>query len=162
VAAPDSYFDIVLCWFTDRIDTLPLPLVDVRSQEGATGGYGLIALLRHARRMLVSSQIKPLRVGGLVGMMVLLGSIALGGATLVLKLLYPERITVRGWTSLILATAFFGGLVSFLVGILLEYMSTLLVQVQGKPTFFVVDRSKDVLLHDLSRLEDESSDPAPQ
>jgi undecaprenyl-phosphate 4-deoxy-4-formamido-L-arabinose transferase len=60
--------------------------------------------------------------------------------------MYPEWVQVRGWTSLVLAIAFFGGLTSLLTGIGLEYMSTLLVQAHGKPTFFVVDRSKDLLL----------------
>ena len=156
VAAPDTYFDIVLCWFTDRIDTLPLPLMDVRSHEGAPSGYRFGTLLRHARRMLVSSQIKPLRLGGLLGILVLGASAFLGALALVGKLFYPEQITVRGWTSLILVTTFFGGLLSLLVGIVLEYMSTLLVQAQGKPTFFVVDRSSDDLLGDLGDFADVS------
>ncbi|HWN42146.1 MAG TPA: glycosyltransferase [Thermoanaerobaculia bacterium] len=154
VAAPDSYFDVVLCWFTNRLDALPLPLVDIRSQTRAPSSYDLSSLLRHARRMLISSQIKPLRLGALVGTLALATSIVLSVVTLVLKLLYPERIEVRGWTSLMLVSAFFGGLISVLVVIILEYMSTLLTQAQGKPTFFVVDRSKDRLLHDLLGQQD--------
>lgn len=154
VAAPDSYFDVVLSWFTDRVDAVPLPLVDLRSQEGAVSGYSLRGLLRHARRMLISSQIKPLRLGAFVGLLALATSVGLGGVTLFLKLLYPEQIVVRGWTSQILATAFFGGLISLMVGIALEFMSTLLVQAKGKPTFFVVDRSRDCVLKDrLGELE---------
>jgi glycosyltransferase involved in cell wall biosynthesis len=154
VAGPDSYFDIVLCWFTDRFDMLPLPLVDIRSKVRGASGYNLHTLLRHARRMLISSQVQPLRVGALVGTLALATSILLGGVTLVLKLLYPERIDIPGWTSLMLVASFFGGLISMLLGVDLEYMATMVVQVQGKPTFFVVDRSKDDLLGDLEKLQD--------
>lgn len=149
VSTHDTYFDVVLTWFTNRLDALALPLVDVRSAEGKSG-YSFRGLLRHARRMLISSEIKPLRFGAMVGVTTLLASVVLACVTLVVKLLYPEAIQVRGWTSLILAIAFFGGLNSLLAGILLEYLSTLLLHVQGKPTFFVVDRSKDRLLEPLA------------
>jgi len=41
---------------------------------------------------------------------------------------------------------FFGGLISILSGIILELMSIVVLHTQGKPTFFVVNRSKDELL----------------
>jgi dolichol-phosphate mannosyltransferase len=55
-------------------------------------------------------------------------------------------IDVPGWTSLFLTILFFGGLISLLVGILLEYTANAYLQTLGQPTFFVVDRSKDQLL----------------
>ena len=45
--------------------------------------------------------------------------------------------------SLILAVFFFGGLSALLVGIALEYMTILLLDSQGRPPFFAVDRSAD-------------------
>ena len=41
---------------------------------------------------------------------------------------------------------FFGGLTAFLLGVMLEYTSTLVQHTLGKPTFFVVARGKDELL----------------
>jgi hypothetical protein len=49
--------------------------------------------------------------------------------------------------------SFFGGLTAFLIGVVLEYMSTLVQHTLGKPTFFVVDRSKDILLKELTASE---------
>jgi glycosyltransferase involved in cell wall biosynthesis len=146
VSTHDTYFDVVLSWFTDRLGSLPLALVDLRSMTTKQSGYSFRALLRHARRMLISSEIKPLRLGAMTGMAALVVSVALSLLSIMLKLIYPELVQVRGWTSLILAVAFFGGLTALLTGIGLEYMSTLLLQAHGKPTFFVVDRSKDCLL----------------
>lgn len=147
VSTHDTYFDVVLSWFTNRVGSLILPLIDPRPTDKS--GYNFRALLRHARRMLISSEIKPLRLGATIGMATLAASLLLSVWTLVVKLLYPESIQVRGWTSLILAIAFFGGLASLLIGIALEYLSALLVHAHGRPTFFVIDRSKDRLLASL-------------
>ena len=53
---------------------------------------------------------------------------------------------MRGWLSLFLSVLFFGGMTALLSGIAVEYLSMLLRLAQGKPTFFVVDRSKDRFL----------------
>lgn len=59
----------------------------------------------------------------------------------------PESFqAVRGWLSLFLSVLFFGGMTALLAGIAVEYLTMLLRLAQGKPTFFVVDRSKDRLL----------------
>lgn len=149
VSSRSTYFDIALCWFTDRVTSLPLPLKELRAEEHDRSGYGLRALVNHARLMLASSEIKPLRLGAAVGIGAL-GLSVLGGAlTLIAKLAYPELIEVRGWTSLFLTLTFFGGLLSLLTGIGLEYLSDLHLQALGRPAFFVVDRSKDALLRPL-------------
>jgi len=109
-------------------------------------GYSFRGLLHHARRMLISSEIKPLRLGATIGVLSLTASVVLSIVTVILKIAHPEWIEARGWTSLMLVIAFFGGLTSFLTGIALEYISALLLQAHGRPTFFVVDRSRDELL----------------
>jgi hypothetical protein len=146
VSTHDTYFDVVLSWFTDRTGSLPLPLVDIRSVAGNPSGYSLKRLLRHARKMLISSEIKPLRVGSAVGAATLVASVLLAVWIFIVKLMRPEVIQVRGWASLIVTIAFFGGLTAFLLGVVLEYLSTVVMHTLGKPTFFVVDRSKDELL----------------
>lgn len=144
VSTHDTYFDVVLNWFTNRVDSVVIPMLDVRS--AAESGYSLKKLLLHARKLLISSQIRPLRIAAGIGFVVLVTSMLLSVATLLMKFLRPELIELRGWTSLMLTIAFFGGLTSMLIGIALEYMSTLVLHTLGKPSFFVVDRSKDRLL----------------
>lgn len=146
VSAHDTYFDVVLSWFTGRVDAVPLPMVDVRTVQGAESGYNFKKLLMHGRRMFLSSDIKPLRIASAVGLLALIASIVLGVGTLVLKFVRPDIIELRGWASLMIAISFFGGLSAFLVGVVIEYMSTLVQHTLGKPTFFVVDRRKDALL----------------
>lgn len=143
VCSHDTYFDVNLSWFTQRIEVVRMQLRDERYIRTGKSGYSLKALFAHAWRMLFSSQIKLLRYGAVLGIAVLglsiLGMIYFLG----LKLLYPEEIQVQGWTSLILAISFFGGLSSFMLGIALQYLSTLILKAHGKPTFFTVDRSSD-------------------
>lgn len=146
VSTHDTYFDVVLNWFTNRVATLKLPIVDRRSVTGSPSGYNLKRLLGHARRMFISSEIRPLRIAALIGFIALLVSAVIGAVTMALRLAFPETVDARGWASLMLAISFFGGLNAFILGVALEYVSTLVLHTLGKPTFFVVDRSKDLLL----------------
>jgi hypothetical protein len=68
------------------------------------------------------------------------------GIFIVINALFGQYDSFPGWSSLISSILFFGGLISSSVGILLEYTGVIMGQVQGKPTFFVVDRSKDTQL----------------
>lgn len=144
VSRRETYFDVALSWFSDRIDALALPVHDARGHRGS--GYSFGSLLAHARRLLISSEIRPLRLGLVAGAGALALSLAAALWVVALRLLRPESIDLPGWASLIVVMLFFGGLLSLLLGIALEYLSGLYQQELGKPTFFVVDRSSDVLL----------------
>lgn len=146
VSSAETYYDIALCWFTNRISSQPLVLKDRRFIEQGQSGYNLLGLLRHARRMLVSSKIALLRLGVAVGFLSLAGAIGLGILVFGCKLIFPELIKAQGWTSLCLLVLFFGGLSSFMMGIALEYILIIAMKTQGQPTFLVIDRSQDQLL----------------
>lgn len=145
VCSHDMYFDVVLSWFTQRISSVSLTLKDDRLIQGGKSGYNLRKLLSHARRMLISTHTKALRFGALIGLSSLVISIFYGIYVILLKLIEPSYL-IHGLASLVIITLFFGGIVSFLVGVLLEYMVVILLHIQGKPTFFVVDRKSDLVL----------------
>ncbi|MGH9441773.1 MAG: glycosyltransferase [Thermoanaerobaculia bacterium] len=153
VCATDPYLDIALCWFTDRVGSLPMEMADERSRGGGGSGYTVRGLLRHAGRMLGSSELKFLRLGAAAGILALTISVAISAAAVVIRLFYPQPTHPRGWASLILAISFFGGLISLLTGILLEQSTAILIRAKGKPTFFVVDRSRDAEILDWARRE---------
>jgi len=149
VSRHDTYFDVALTWFTDRLTSWETELLDPRDDSG----YRIGALLSHARRMLYSSEIAALRLGTALGLLALFTSLALGALVVLFKLARPELIQVRGWPSLIVAISFFGGLTTFLAGLALEFSASLVLGAQGRPTFFVIDRTPDdVLSVDLDRL----------
>lgn len=148
VCMHDTYLDVNLSWFTQRVEVVSMELTDERYITTGKSGYSMGSLLSHAWRMLFSSHLKILRLGTLLGfgMLVLtaLGSVAL----IVLKFTAPETIPVTGWASLMLAISFFGGLSIFMIGISLQYLSTLVLRAHGKPTFFPIDRSQDARVVD--------------
>lgn len=142
VASHETYLDMALCWFSNRIDSLTMPLMDERYATQRKSGYNLWSLIRHARRMFISSQVKLLRFGALVGILALLAGVLLLPVIVAVR---PWSV-VRGWGSTMAAILFFGGVSCFLLGVILEYMSVLLLRAQGKPTYFAIDRSKDEIL----------------
>lgn len=151
VCSHGTYFDIALCWFTDRISVLNLPLKDRRFVESGKSGYTIRKLLSHSKRLMISSQTKVVRLGAVIGFSAILFALALAVKTLFEKFIIPESIPVQGWTSLFLAILFFSGLLAVLLGIVLEYISVILLHIQGKPTFFAVDRRSDHILRDYYR-----------
>lgn len=146
VCGHDTYFDIALSWFTTRVAFVKMELKDGRFIATRRSGYSLGKLLTHARRMLMSSQVKLLRICGLFGFLVVVAAFLLAILVILLRLLFPETVTIAGWASLVVINLFFGGLITLLLGVALEYLSALGLVAHGKPIFFVVDRSRDKAL----------------
>jgi glycosyltransferase involved in cell wall biosynthesis len=145
ICGSDMYYDISLGWFTDSISTYELTLHDYRYSSTGSSGYTARSLLSHARRLFVSSQSGIIRIFSIIGLFSMIIGITYG-IFIVINALFGQYDSFPGWSSLISSILFFGGLISSSVGILLEYTGVIMGQVQGKPTFFVVDRSKDTQL----------------
>ncbi len=155
VSARNTYFDVALCWFTNKVREVPLHLVDERFRASGQSGYRLLSLLRHARRLLVSSEMRFAKFALALGAGTSLLSVVAGIVILLIKFISPETILLQGWTSVILAVLFFGGLASGMTGVVIEYVSMLLVQALGQPLFFVIDRSRDRELAEYFRRDNE-------
>ena len=139
----ETYLDIAMSWFTKRVSSIILNLQDQRFISTGNSGYSLGRLLSHARRMIVSSRARVLRFVIVVGLFSVLVSSASGLYYSILRVVAPASIPVRGWTSLFVVITFLGGMLLLLLSIALEYLTTILLHVQGKPAFFIVDRSLD-------------------
>lgn len=144
LASYDVYLDVALRWFTSRICTVDLTLKDPRG-GAQRSGYTLRSLLTHLRRLLMSYHLTVLRYVMLLGFATSASFGLLGFTLLVQKLVSPDSVPVQGWTSIFVTTSFFGGLTLFLLGLILERLSTMLTRAQGHPAFFIVDRSRDEL-----------------
>lgn len=143
----DTYYDIALSWFSKRITNTVLPLIDIRNVENVqNSGYSFWGLVRHAKRMFMSSKVKFFRWGIPIGIFAFLCSIAISFYAITSIILNYETILNKGWASTILVVLFFGGLTTLLSGFILESVSEVLLSVNGKPTFFVINRTKDKLL----------------
>jgi len=149
VSGHDMYFDVSLSWFTNNVTVLTLHLIDERYAQKQQSGYGIKQLLSHARRLIVSSHVKILRLSAFIGLIFMTIGVLYGFYVVFVSMLYPEALSVKGWSSMIAVMLFSGGLFSFLLAVLLEYTSIILLQSQGRPTFFTVDRSQDKAIFDL-------------
>lgn len=155
VCSHDTYLDITLGWFTQSIRLVRATMKDERFIRTKRSGYSLKSLFSHGWRMIFSSQIKLLRIGSVLGFLAMMVSILAGIYFLVMRLYAPMSIQVQGWTSLILAVAFFGGLSAFMLGIALQYLSSMILRVHGKPTFFTIDRSADAIAAEWAKAQPE-------
>ena len=146
LSSHDTYFDIALSWFTQRVETVRMNLKDRRYIQTGKSGFTFRSLLSHARRLLLSSQLRVLRLGSLLGFFFVFISVV-GGIVLVLvRLLAPDSFAPHGWASLMLTVMLMGGLALLLLGLLLEYTTILVLHAHGKPLFFAIDRSSDLAL----------------
>ncbi len=148
VCGHETYFDVALSWFADKFTTMDLVLEDSRFIKTGKSGYNFRKLMTHARRLLLSSQPKILRGGAAFGFLAMLIAVFLTGRIFYNAWFAPHEIDVRGWSSLFVGIIFFGGISALLLGIVLEYLTNIVLHTQGKPVFFQVDRSSDVLLRE--------------
>lgn len=147
VCSHETYYDIALTWFTNRIDSITVSMKDERFILKGASGYSPAKLLGHARRMIISSHAKVLRIGALIGFTVMSVDLVFGVWILIQNLLQREPTVPRGWASLFLVSLFFGGLSISMLSVILEYLTGVVLHIQGKPTFFIVDRSLDAELN---------------
>lgn len=154
----ETYYDVALSWFTKRVEHTTLTLIDQRNIENVEdSGYSIWGLIKHAKRMFMSSKVKLFRFGIPLGLLAFGISIVLSFYAISATIMKWDTVLNKGWTSSMLTMLFFGGLTTLLLGFTLETISEVLLSVNGKPTFFVVDRSKDQILRSVFRnsIEDE-------
>ncbi len=143
VCGHETYFDVALSWFSLRVGLLELEIVDERVSSGQRSGYSFRKLLSHARRLLLSAQVKTLRAGALIGVLAMSFGFLFASYITAQELLFPGSFGQKGWGSLMVVNLVFGGAALFLIGAVLEYLAVLVLRAQGKPVFFVIDRSGD-------------------
>jgi len=140
----ETYLDIALSWFTKRIVTQDVVLYDDRNQQNTgKSGYSLFGLIKHAKRMIMSSKLKILRLAIPVGIIAFATSMFLAAYMVIAGIMNYDLMAPRGWATTILLLLSFGGITVFMLSLLLESIGDLMLNTNGKPTFFVVDRSKD-------------------
>jgi dolichol-phosphate mannosyltransferase len=95
---------------------------------------------------------RPLQVASLFGVAVSVLAMLLATGLIVLKL--THGIPLLGWTSLIVAVFFMGGVQLICVGILGEYVGRIYEETRGRPPYIVARVTGDV-----RRIQDASEGP---
>jgi len=141
VCGPDTYFDVSLTWFTQAIGQVSLEIQDQRMAENNKSGYSFLKLIEHARRLILSSKINLYRSIAFLGILIFFVGVLYSGFIIFNEIMHPGKFGSRGWPSLIITTMIFGATSIILLSIILEYLSLVVLKAQGKPVFFVINRS---------------------
>jgi dolichol-phosphate mannosyltransferase len=101
--------------------------------------YPLRKMLRFATDAITSFSERPLRIATGIGTLITIGALALAAWVVVGKLIAPER-SVQGWTSVIVAVLFLGGVQLLSIGVLGEYIGRVYRETKDRPLYVVADR----------------------
>ncbi len=154
ICAQYTYFDVALTWFTQRIETTNVEMSDDRYKAQKQSGYRFSTLIQHAKRLVLTSDFRILRVTTSAAIIAFLSSIAYGGWVLYSRFFTDQIVEVEGWTSLVIVILAFGSVSIFMLGLIVEFLHMSMLQLQGKPSFFVVNRSSDPkLIQEVEKLK---------
>ena len=105
------------------------------ARSGGTTSWSSFKLWRYALDGIFSFSVKPLKVWGLIGIVMSLVSF-IYAAVIVFRTLI-DGVDLPGYASLIVAILFLGGLQLVGIGVLGEYIGRIYVDVKQRPHYFV-------------------------
>lgn len=143
---PRIYLDSALRWAIGSAETC---VVSTRPRWRSESGYSLGRLLSHFWTLVLSSGTRPLRIVSLLGMVCAVTGF-IGAIWIVFRQLSTDYIA-PGWASMIVALLVMTGLILFALGVVAEYVGTLLRTVQGRPLYIILDDPDDGPLGDAAR-----------
>lgn len=129
---PYAYLDGLILDVTRSIKVID---IEHQPRRDGTGSYTFERSVSLWLRMATNFSIFPLRVATVLGFFLTAMSFLVIGVLLVQKLQHPDW--PAGWTSLIATILFVGGVQTFCVGMLGEYIGRAYLRLNGKPQFVV-------------------------
>ena len=135
---PRIYLDSALRW---AIGTTEMCAVRTRPVWREGSGYNFGRLLSHFWTLVLSSGTRPLRIVSALGM-VCAATGFVGAGWIVFRQLTTNDI-IPGWASMTVALLVTTGLILFALGVVAEYVGTLLRTVQGRPLYIILDDPND-------------------
>lgn len=121
--------------------------VDVkhRSREVGASGYTLKKLLGLWMNGFTSFSVKPLRIATFIGCLSAFAGFIYGIVVIVQKFVLPDR--QLGFSSLMSALVFFGGMIMIMLGLIGEYVGRIYISMNNSPQYvikkIVVSDNKD-------------------
>lgn len=128
----DRFVRGMVSWVGLRQTALPYPRA---ARQGGDSKYPLGKMVRFAIDGILSFSTKPLQLS--VGLGMAAAALALVGIAYALILRIFTSIWVEGWTALMIAILFLGGVQLISVGILGEYVGRIYHEIKGRPLYVV-------------------------
>jgi polyisoprenyl-phosphate glycosyltransferase len=129
---PYAYIDGLILDITRSIQVID---IEHQARLEGKGNYNLRRSISLWLRMATSFSVFPLRVATVAGFSLALLSTVMILAVIVQKLLNPQM--AAGWASLIATILFVGGVQTFCVGMVGEYLGRTYLNINRKPQFVV-------------------------
>lgn len=114
-------------------------LFDVRERSLGQSKYTFRKMFRLGLTGITSFSIMPLRIIGVLGVLVLFLSIVLSGHVLWVRLFTDAALP--GWASTVIPIYLIAGLQMMSFGIIGEYVGRIFLEVKRRPTFTVMERT---------------------
>jgi undecaprenyl-phosphate 4-deoxy-4-formamido-L-arabinose transferase len=133
---PYAYLDGLILGITRAIKSIE---IDHQPRREGTGNYNLKRSISLWLRMATSFSVFPLRVATVAGFSLTMLSLVFIGVILVQKWLHPE--TPAGWPSLIGTILLVGGVQTFCIGMVGEYLGRTYLKINGKPQFVIREKT---------------------
>ena len=143
---PQIYLDSALRWAIGSSENC---VVSTRPRWRSESGYGFGRLLSHFWTLVLSSGTRPLRIVTFLGMACAVLGFT-GAGWIIFRQLTTDFIA-PGWASMTVALLVMTGLILFALGVVAEYVGTLLRTVQGRPLYIVLDDPNDGPLGEAAR-----------
>lgn len=119
---------------TRRIINVP---VTHRERQDGTSGYTLFKLLGLWMNGFTAFSVKPLRLASILGVIVALVGFGFGTWVLINKITNP--LAPVGWTSIMSALLFLGGVIMLILGLIGEYIGRIYICMNDAPQYIVKD-----------------------
>lgn len=129
---PYAYVDGLILDVTRSITSVD---IEHKARHEGNGNYNLRRSLSLWLKMATSFSVLPLRAAMLVGFGLSLLSLIFLVVVIAQKILHPE--TQAGWASLIAAVLFIGGVQTFCIGMVGEYLGRAYLKLNRKPQFAI-------------------------
>ena len=112
--------------------------VDVthRSRSVGKSGYTFTKLLGLWINGFTAFSVKPLRIATLLGAVFAAGGFAYGIYTIIKKLMHPE-LPIAGFSALMTAVVFMGGMLMIMIGLVGEYIGRLYISQNASPQYVI-------------------------
>lgn len=134
-----TFIDELLLWYTNKMS-----FIKVRPNKcpiEKRSGYSLGSLFKITGSVVMFSSTMPLRFVTTIGFSLATVNFLIGTFYLLKKFLF--KIPVHGYTSIIVSVLFSTGLIVLSIGIVAQYISKILKDVNHKPSYYISEKHVD-------------------
>jgi len=127
-----TYIDGLISWYTNAIGS-----VEVRHEPRREGksGYSLYKLVSLSLNLLTNFSLLPLQAASIIGLLMAFSAFGTGLYFIYLKIVH--KISIEGWTSLMVSTTMFSGIILVLIGLLGEYLGRIHLNINNRPQYAI-------------------------